>query len=395
MSTTYVVKSGDTLSAIALKHQVKGGYQALASYNNISNPNAIRVGQKIVIPGGQSSTGGATSGAAASSVGGKVKVTASALNVRTGAGTENAILGVLKNGQVVAYSGEQSGWLKISYQGQTGWIAKKYTEQSSAAPSPAASDGQNAAAPKTMYVKASALNVRNGAGTNNAIVGTLYRGAAVSVLNTSNGWAKINYGSGSAYVSAKYLSTTKQSSGGGGSSSYQPSNGSAYALDPNKLAKVASGASKYYSQLVGSMGIANISSRLRACGYIAQLAHESVNFLYMEEIASGDDYEGREDLGNTQPGDGRRYKGRGPIQITGRYNYTKASKALGIDLVNHPELASDPEIGFKLSAWYWNTNNLNSYCDNDDFVGLTRAINGGTNGLADRREYYNRAKQYL
>jgi predicted chitinase/LysM repeat protein len=171
--------------------------------------------------------------------------------------------------------------------------------------------------------------------------------------------------------------------------------GSIYHLDQDKLSKVASGANKYYSELINSMDIAKITTKQRACCYVAQLAHESGNFYYMEEIASGAAYEGRTDLGNTQPGDGKRFKGRGPIQITGRANYTQAAKDLNLDLVNHPELASNPEIGFKLSAWYWNTRSLNSYCDNYDFTGLTRKINGGTNGLQDRLNYYNKANTYF
>ena len=209
------------------------------------------------------------------------------------------------------------------------------------------------------------------------------------MISTSNGWAKINFNSGVAYVSEQYLSK---------SNPYDFSNVSTegvFNLTPEKLDKVASGAKKYYSELVNSMAVADITTKLRACGYVAQLAHESGNFYYMEEIASGAAYEGRKDLGNTEPGDGKRFKGRGPIQITGRANYTQASKDLGIDLVNHPEWASKPEIGFKLSAWYWRTRNINRYCDNDDIVGMTKVINGGTNGLADRKAYYSKAKQHF
>ncbi len=117
---------------------------------------------------------------------------------------------------------------------------------------------------------------------------------------------------------------------------------------------------------------------------MGQLAHESGNFRYMEEIASGAAYEGRKDLGNTQPGDGRRYKGRGPIQITGRANYTQFAKASGIDVVNNPELLSQPEIGTKAALWYLKSRKLINKAAAGDIRGLTKGINGGFNGLDDR-----------
>lgn len=129
----------------------------------------------------------------------------------------------------------------------------------------------------------------------------------------------------------------------------------------------------------------NITTQYRARYFIAQLAHESVGFRYREEIASGADYEGRLDLGNARPGDGRRFKGRGWIQVTGRSNYTAAGKALRLDLAGNPSLAARVDIAWRVAVWYWTTRNLNGYCDRRDFVGLTRRINGGTNGLADRK----------
>src|SRR5688500_10285863 len=100
-----------------------------------------------------------------------------------------------------------------------------------------------------------------------------------------------------------------------------------------------------------------ITTYLREAAFLAQLAHESGQFRWMEEIASGADYEGRLDLGNTQPGDGVRFKGRGPIQLTGRSNYTAASHALGVDLVGNPARAADPDIGFRTAVWFWSNRN--------------------------------------
>ena len=110
MSEVYVVKPGDTLSQISARYNVKGGYTALAKYNNIANPSRINVGQKIIIPNG-STSGGSTAQAGATASSGKVKITAQALNVRQGAGTSYGVLGTLSKGQVVAYSKAKDGWL--------------------------------------------------------------------------------------------------------------------------------------------------------------------------------------------------------------------------------------------------------------------------------------------
>ncbi|WP_084845678.1 C39 family peptidase [Prescottella equi] len=138
----------------------------------------------------------------------------------------------------------------------------------------------------------------------------------------------------------------------------------------------------------------------RAAMWCAQLGHESGGLRWMEEIADGSDYEGRRDLGNTQLGDGRRFKGRGPIQVTGRHNYTECSRwAHGRGLVPSPtyfvdnpeELASD-RYGFVGAVWYWTAARpqLNALADARDIVAATRAINGGTNGLPDRQLRYKR-----
>jgi predicted chitinase len=138
-----------------------------------------------------------------------------------------------------------------------------------------------------------------------------------------------------------------------------------------------------------------ITSYLREAAFLAQLAHESGELRYMEEIASGSAYEGRKDLGNTQPGDGKRYKGRGPIQLTGRANYKKYGDLLGLDLINNPTVAATKEVGFRIAGQFWKLNGLNGLADQQNFKQITRKINGGYNGLDDRTKYYNRAKQVL
>ncbi len=138
-----------------------------------------------------------------------------------------------------------------------------------------------------------------------------------------------------------------------------------------------------------------ITSYLREAAFLAQLAHESGELRYMEEIASGAAYEGRKDLGNTQPGDGKRYKGRGPIQLTGRANYKKYGDLLGVDLVNNPTVAATKEVGFRIAGEFWKLNGLNELADQQNIKAITKRINGGYNGLDDRTMYYNRAKKVL
>ena len=146
-----------------------------------------------------------------------------------------------------------------------------------------------------------------------------------------------------------------------------------------------------------SMDIFNIDSPFRQAAFLAQLAHESGELRYVQELASGEAYEGRVDLGNTQPGDGVKFKGRGPIQITGRTNYRKCSLALFGDerLLDTPKLLSEPADGCMAAGWFWKTNGLNQLADMGDFRRITRIINGGYNGLADREMYYKRAKEVL
>ena len=246
MSEVYVVKPGDTLSQISARYNVKGGYTALAKYNNIANPSRINVGQKIIIPNG-STSGGSTAQAGATASSGKVKITAQALNVRQGAGTSYGVLGTLSKGQVVAYSKAKNGWLQISFRGQTGWISQKYTQTTSAN----VTNNKPSGTEKTMYVTATSLNVRSGGSTNDSIIGSLSRGQAVTVLSEASGWARIQYGSGKAYVSMQYLTSKKPSTPAKDTSSnYKPGTGGAFNLDQKKISKVAKDAVKYYSTLV-------------------------------------------------------------------------------------------------------------------------------------------------
>ncbi len=115
----------------------------------------------------------------------------------------------------------------------------------------------------------------------------------------------------------------------------------------------------------------------------------------MEEYDSGKEYEGRDDLGNTQPGDGVRFKGRGLMQLTGRDNYMKFSKAMNQDFIAQPQLVADIPWAIRVAGWFWDDKHLNEYADRDDLEEVTRRVNGGYNGLEERRGYLQKAKSVL
>lgn len=140
--------------------------------------------------------------------------------------------------------------------------------------------------------------------------------------------------------------------------------------------------------------IFGITTPLRVAHYIAQVAHETGQLQWLEELASGQQYEGRKDLGNIYKGDGRRFKGRGYLQTTGRVNYKKyaLSGYCQGDLMRHPEwLAKQPGCQ-KASMFFWKTHGLNELADSDKAEAITRRINGGANGLAQRLYYLRKAK---
>ena len=137
----------------------------------------------------------------------------------------------------------------------------------------------------------------------------------------------------------------------------------------------------------------------RVAAFIAQIGHESGQLKYVKEIwgptAAQAKYEGRKDLGNTVAGDGSKYRGRGLIQITGRANYMACGEGLGLDLIKQPELLEKPQHACMSAAWFWATNGLSTPADAGQFDKITRRINGGQNGAADRQALYARALKVL
>ncbi len=138
-----------------------------------------------------------------------------------------------------------------------------------------------------------------------------------------------------------------------------------------------------------------INTPVRQAAFLAQVAHESGSLRYVREIASGDAYEGRSNLGNFEAGDGRRFKGRGLIQITGRANYARCALALGLPLLQRPDILELPEPSCRSAAWFWHTHALNVLADQGNFLQITRVINGGLTGLDDRMDHWERAKKVL
>ena len=150
-------------------------------------------------------------------------------------------------------------------------------------------------------------------------------------------------------------------------------------------------ANKFLEDINKTISNYNINTCERKLHFLAQLRHESGEFVYMQEIASGSAYEGRGDLGNTEKGDGKRFKGRGLIQITGRKNYTNYGTYKKLDFTTEPDNKKMGELPYCVDSagWYWSKNlsiDLNDFADKDDIIYISYRINGGFNGYIDDRK---------
>lgn len=164
-------------------------------------------------------------------------------------------------------------------------------------------------------------------------------------------------------------------------------------------------AQQWAKPMTDAMAEFGINTPKRQAAFIAQCAHESAGFAFTRELWGPTEaqrgYEGRADLGNTQPGDGKRFMGRGVIQLTGRGNYARGGRALGVDLVKNPQLLEAPELAALISGWFWSDKGLNAYADSGDFLGLSIRINGKNrktglpNGWDDRQARWAVAKKAL
>ena len=155
---------------------------------------------------------------------------------------------------------------------------------------------------------------------------------------------------------------------------------------------------RFFPRLSPAFSTYGITTPLRQAHFLSQMGHESAALRFTEELASGDAYENRADLGNTQAGDGRKFKGRGLIQLTGRGNYQKYGQFKGRNFTdgnNAEAIATDAELAVDVACWFWKTHGLNELADSDDVLAVTKRINGGLNGLADRQDYLLRAKFFV
>ena len=368
--TSYTIRSGDTLGSIASRYRTT--VAALARANSIANPNVIYAGRTLRIPDGFDATpaspvnisggGGAQiysvrSGDTLSGIAARFGTTVGALASRNGISNPNLI-----------------------FAGQRLVVGAGSPPVTTTPTAPPASG--------------------NG-GTYSVRPGDTLSGIASRYNTTVGALASLNGISNPDMIS---VGQTLRLPGGSGPGPVTPtgpvpgpttggvSAAQLRAIMPNLS---EADANRHLPYLNAAMAEGQINTPKRQAAFLSQLAHESGQLRYFEEIASGAAYEGRRDLGNTQPGDGVRFKGRGPIQLTGRSNYTAAGNALGLDLVNNPALAATPAVGFRIAQWFWNSRNLNSYADAGNFDAITLRVNGGYNGKAARDAYYARACQVL
>lgn len=142
-----------------------------------------------------------------------------------------------------------------------------------------------------------------------------------------------------------------------------------------------------------------INTPARQAAFLAQIGHESGGLHWLVELwgptASQARYETRYDLGNCAPGDGFKYRGRGLIQLTGRGNYKRAGDALGVDLVANPERLGEPGLAARSAGWFWSAHGCNELADAGEFEKITRRINGGLNGYAERLGLWKAAQEAL
>lgn len=174
----------------------------------------------------------------------------------------------------------------------------------------------------------------------------------------------------------------------------KPSQSANNQVGQSPITQVAPKASPELAQTVqNSLPVLNqfgINTPQRQAAFLGQITHETAGLQTLTENSSGKQYDGRKDLGNTESGDGPKYKGRGFIQLTGRSNYEKYGNMLGVDLVSNPELAARPDIAIAVAAAYWNDKRLNELADKGDYQAITKRINGGVNGYRSRVNYTNK-----
>ncbi len=370
--SSYTIRPGDTLGSIAARFHVTAG--ALAQANHISNPNLIYAGRTLTVPDGFSAptpkpvsiSPAPTSGSGTYTVRSGDNLSSIAARFHTNVATLSQLNGI--HNPNLIYVGQH---LRTPGAGATPAPAPPASAPAGTTYTVRSGDTLGAIATR-FHTTAGQIASQNGISNPNLI----YVGQRL----------KINGGSGPVSGPGPVAPPPPVANGAG------VSLGQLKSIMPNLSDAKAR---QYLPYLNSAMNEFGITTKPRQAAFLAQLAHESGELRYFEEIASGAAYEGRSDLGNTQPGDGVRFKGRGPIQLTGRSNYRAAGNALGLNLEGNPTRAADLDVGFRTAGWFWKSRNLSSYADAGDFDTITRRINGGTNGSASRRMYWARAKAAL
>ena len=353
--TTYTVKSGDNLGSIAIKFGMT--LAEIQSLNNIADPNKIQIGQVLKVYS-NTSGGGSTpntttytvkSGDNLGSIAIKFGMTLAQIQSLNNITDPNKI----QIGQVlkVYNNGTGSG-------GGTAPKTTTYTVKSG--------DNLGSIAIRFGMTLAEIQSLNNITDPNKIQVGQVLK---VYDNGTGSGGDTGDGDSAVTYVTESHLNQI------GWSSTY---------LSAKIIADLNSCLQRY-----------NITTNSRVRHFISQCSHESGAGRWTKELASGEAYEGRADLGNTQPGDGPKYKGGGYIQLTGRYNYTKFSQAIGDqEVVNQGVNYVATNYPWTSAGFWWDNNKMNALCDTNPTVeAVTKRVNGGYNGLEDRRMYYNRCVQ--
>jgi putative chitinase len=251
-------------------------------------------------------------------------------------------------------------------------------------------------------VTASRVNFRSSAMIADNIITTLNRGQLLDVANPTDGaeWLEATTLVSSqpddirGFVSAQFVVEADRPV------SQTPTKGSP-AITLSQLKTLAPhGKAAFIEPLANQCVNARMShglgtSPLHICHFLAQLAHEAAGFITMREFwgptPAQKRYEGRRDLGNTQSGDGKRFMGRGYLQITGRANYGKYGALIGQPLTSMPQLAEDPVHALNIACLYWKARNIDEPASQNNIAEVTRRINGGHNGLADRTALFKKA----
>ena len=174
-------------------------------------------------------------------------------------------------------------------------------------------------------------------------------------------------------------------------------------MTPQELAQATGAridrATEHLAHIEAAMEEFDIDTPERQAAFLAQVGHESGGLHWLVELWGPSEaqrrYEVRQDIGNNQPGDGFKFRGRGLIQITGRDNYRKAGQALGVDLWAYPELLGQSPLADRSAAWFWQAHGCNELADAGEFERITRRINGGLNGYTERMALWEDAKEAL